>query len=122
MKAIQFIKNIFIKNASGVVINPATNEKLDEVITAIEAWGWGGGGGNVWVLDSTDTRINPATAELQEMTVLMKAILWAIQFSRNADMTNNSDRVTVVNTVPVTMTSTTLTSWNLTSTHEQSVV
>jgi len=37
MKAIQFIKNIFIKNASGVVINPATNEKLDEVITAIEA-------------------------------------------------------------------------------------
>jgi hypothetical protein len=37
MKAFQFLKHIFIKNSSGAVINPATNEKLDEVITAIEA-------------------------------------------------------------------------------------
>lgn len=47
---------------------------------------------------------NLATQEWQEVTVLLKAILWALQYSRNADMTNNSDRVTVVNTVATTVT------------------
>jgi len=65
---------------------------------------------NIWITDSLWANINPATSEWQDMTVLLKAILWALQYSRNADMTNNSDRVTVVNTVATTVSSiTTLT-------------
>lgn len=48
------------------------------------------------------------TEEGQEITVLLKAILWAIQYPRISDMTNNADRVNVINTVPV--------SWTVTAT------
>jgi len=55
--------------------------------------------------NSSGVAINPATEEWQEMTTLLKSILWALQYSRNADMTNNADRVTVVNTVATTVSS-----------------
>jgi len=36
MKTLQFIKNIFLKNSSGQVINPATEEKQDQNIALLE--------------------------------------------------------------------------------------
>ncbi len=86
-----------IRNIAWNYINPATEEKQDAIVSAIEAnapivWG------------ATEAKQNELIA-LSEMTVLLKSILGAIQYSRNADMTNNSDRVTVVNTVATTVSS-----------------
>jgi hypothetical protein len=69
------------------VINPATNEKLDEVITAIGAWGGGwGGGGNVWVLDSSGTRINPSTKDTDtDVAYTLAMLLDALQFGLQTD-------------------------------------
>lgn len=75
-------KILGIKNAAGNTINPATEEKQDMIVS------------------------------LSEMTVLLKSILLSIQIPRNADPTNNADQVMVLNTVPVTLASGTISSLN----------
>jgi hypothetical protein len=70
------------------------------------------------IQNASGETINPATAELQEITVLLKNIFSTIQLPRNADTTNNADRVNVINTVPVTGTiavSTVTTAGNMTA-------
>ncbi len=84
-------KLLGIKNIAGNQINPATEEKQDII------------------------------AELVETKTIMKAIFSIIQMPRNADTANNADRVNVINTVPVSLSSTTLSSLNGQQAHQMSV-
>lgn len=57
------VRTVTLANKAGVEINPATNEKLDEVITAINEGGAGSGASVVGLKDSADARIDPATEQ-----------------------------------------------------------
>lgn len=67
---------------------------------------------------------NPLPTE-NEMTVLLKEILATLQMPRNADTTNNADRVNVINTVATTVSSiatlTTLSQFNWYQAHQAMV-
>lgn len=82
-----------IKNENGEYINPATEEWQSSIVNAIN---------NI----SIPTPEGWATSEkqdmiiaLSEMSIILRSILTALTIPRNADTTNNADRVTVVNTV-----------------------
>lgn len=61
-----------VVDALGATINPATEEKQDALISTAQA-----------------------IQELSEMNVLLKSILSAIILPRNADMSQNADRVSI---------------------------
>ena len=70
-----------IKNKQDIQINPATEEKQNEIIAAIQSGGGGGGGASVvGIKDESDVRITPAKETTQvTLRQLLEGILEAIQ-------------------------------------------
>lgn len=75
-------ESIQLENSTGSIINPATEEKQDQLIA------------------------------LQEMSVLLRGIFSLLQFPRNADPNGNADRVTVQNTINANVTTAVISSLN----------
>lgn len=92
-----------------IEINPASNEKLDEVITAINNGSGGGGGGAsvVGIKDEADVRITPAKETTQiSLRQLLEGILEMAQNLRVLGAVRGvlADlRVNVINTPAVTV-------------------
>lgn len=105
-----------------IEINPASNEKLDEVITAINNGGGGGGGGAsvVGIKDEADVRITPAKETTQiSLRQLLEGILEMAQNLRVLGAVRGvlADlRVNVINTPAVTVSSGTVTTVTTVST------